>query len=44
MDGDLIEQYLDLKRDAMERVAQQMGDGHTVEDLSRVVEELARLH
>ena len=43
IDGDLIEQFLDLKRGAMERVAEAMGDA-SVEDLSRVVEDLSRLH
>lgn len=44
IDGDLIEQFLDLKRGAMERVAQAMGPDACVEELSRVVEDLSRLH
>ena len=44
IDGDLIEQFLDLKRDAMDRVAAVMGPDASVEDLSRVVEDLSRLH
>lgn len=40
VDGDLIEQFLDLKRDSMERVANDMGS--TVEELLRMVEELSR--
>ncbi len=42
VDGDLIEQFLDLKRDSMERVAREMGEGVTSEDLLRMVEELSR--
>ena len=44
VDGDLIEQFLDLKREAMERVAEAMGPDGSVEELSRVVEDLSRLH
>lgn len=40
VDGDLIEQFLDLKRDSMEKVAKDMGV--SVEELLRVVEELSR--
>lgn len=45
IDGDLIEQFLELKREDMERVSESMGgsDG-SVEELSRVVEDLSRLH
>jgi DNA damage-binding protein 1 len=42
VDGDLIEQFLDLKRDSMERVAKDMGEGVSVEELLRVVEDLSR--
>lgn len=42
LDGDLIESYLDLKRDKMEEVASSMDT--TVEELSKRVEELTRLH
>eukprot|EP00958_Prasinococcus_capsulatus_P013243 scaffold1343_cov369-Prasinococcus_capsulatus_cf.AAC.10 len=40
--GDLIESFLDLKRDKMEEVALKMQQ--PVEELCKVVEELARLH
>eukprot|EP00891_Asterochloris_glomerata_P001303 jgi/Astpho2/1303/fgenesh1_pm.00024_%23_4_t len=43
VDGDLIEQYLDLDRQTMQQVATMMGDT-TVEDLSKTVEDMARLH
>ena len=43
VDGDLIEQYLDLDRQTMQQVATMMCDT-TVEDLSKTVEEMARLH
>ena len=42
VDGDLIEQYLDLDHQTMQQVATMMGD--TVEDLSKTVEDMARLH
>jgi DNA damage-binding protein 1 len=42
IDGDLIESYLDLKKEKMDQVAQLMG--MDPEDLSKQVEELARLH
>lgn len=42
IDGDLIEQFLDLKKDSMERVAQDMGEGVTAEEVLRTVEELSR--
>lgn len=44
IDGDLIEQFLDLKRDGMDQVAAAMGPDASVEELSRVVEDLSRLH
>jgi DNA damage-binding protein 1 len=43
VDGDLIEQFLDLKRESMEAVVAAM-DGVTVDKVVRLVEELARLH
>ncbi|CAL5227828.1 g10856 [Coccomyxa viridis] len=42
VDGDLIEQFLDLKRESMERIAKDMGSGVTVEELMRTVEDLSR--
>ena len=42
IDGDLVEQYLDLKKDVMQKVVAMMGTDHSVEDLSRTVEELSR--
>ncbi|KAL3616849.1 DNA damage-binding protein 1a [Castilleja foliolosa] len=42
LDGDLIESFLDLKRDRMEEVSGAMGV--TVEELMKRVEELTRLH
>lgn len=44
IDGDLIEQYLDLSRPSMEKVAAEMGSGVTADEVYRVVEELSRLH
>lgn len=44
IDGDLIEQFVDLKRDTMQWVVDRMGDGTTIEELSKTVEELSRLH
>lgn len=37
-------QYLDLRPDAMAAVATAMGGDATVEELSKTVEELSRLH
>ncbi|CAK0750170.1 hypothetical protein CVIRNUC_001969 [Coccomyxa viridis] len=42
VDGDLIEQFLDLKRDSMDRIATDMGNGVTVEELIRTVEDISR--
>lgn len=44
IDGDLIEQFLDLNHDTMQWVVDRMGNGVTVEELSKQVEELSRLH
>lgn len=44
MDGDLIEQFLELNRDSMDKVAQEMAGGVTVEEISKRVEDMARLH
>ena len=44
IDGDLIEQFVDLKRDTMQWVVDRMGDGTTIEELSKTVDELSRLH
>ncbi|EFN59838.1 hypothetical protein CHLNCDRAFT_29381 [Chlorella variabilis] len=45
VDGDLIEQFLDLKRDSAEAVIAAMaGGGATVESVTQLVEELSRLH
>lgn len=44
IDGDLIEQFADLKRDTMQWVVDRMGNGVTIEELSKTVEELSRLH
>jgi DNA damage-binding protein 1 len=43
LDGDLIESFLDLRRDKMEEVARLVG-GVTVEELSKRIEDLQRLH
>ena len=40
----LFAQYLDLRPDAMAAVASNMGSDVTVEELSKTVEELSRLH
>jgi DNA damage-binding protein 1 len=42
LDGDLIEQFLDLKRDKMEEVAAQVSVH--VDELCKRIEELQRLH
>lgn len=44
IDGDLIEQLLELPEPTVQQVAAMMGEGTTVEELSRRVEELSRLH
>lgn len=43
VDGDLIEQFLELNRDSMEKVAEEMGNV-TVEEIAKRVEDMARLH
>lgn len=40
LDGDLIESFLDLKRDKMEEVVEKMNEKVTVEDLIKKIEEL----
>ena len=42
LDGDLIESFLDLKREKMEEVAKLAGSG--VEEITKKVEDLTRLH
>jgi DNA damage-binding protein 1 len=42
VDGDLIEQYLDLKQEEMHQVAEQMGVA--ADSITKLVEDLARLH
>ena len=42
VDGDLVEQLLELPRDAQETVAAAMGPDSSAEELSRMVEELGR--
>ncbi|KAL4429821.1 hypothetical protein ABPG77_010938 [Micractinium sp. CCAP 211/92] len=44
VDGDLVEQFLDLKRDRAEAVVAAMGGGATLESVTHLVEELSRLH
>jgi DNA damage-binding protein 1 len=44
VDGDLIEQFLELNRESMDKVAQEMGGDVTVEEISKRVEDMARLH
>ncbi|PSC68559.1 DNA damage-binding 1 [Micractinium conductrix] len=44
VDGDLIEQFLDLKRDSAESVVAAMGGGASLELVTQLVEELSRLH
>lgn len=44
VDGDLIEQFLDLKADKAAEVAAAVGGGVTAEELAKAVEELTRLH
>lgn len=44
IDGDLIEQFVDLNRDTMQWVVDRMGHGATIEEVNKTVEELSRLH
>ena len=44
VDGDLLEAFLDLPAPRMAQVAELMGGGATVDEIGRVMEELARLH
>ncbi|KAK9843115.1 hypothetical protein WJX74_007214 [Apatococcus lobatus] len=44
VDGDLIEQFLDLDPHKVEAVAKDMGSNITGEDLIKAVEEMAQLH
>lgn len=47
IDGDLIEQFLDLKHESAEAVVAAMQGGHsgaTVDSITQLVEELSRLH
>jgi len=43
VDGDLIESFLDLSPEDMEKVVTAIG-GTTVEEVTRVIDDLARLH
>ncbi len=42
IDGDLVEQYLDLKKEQMQRVVGIMGGQTSADELALVVEELSR--
>lgn len=42
IDGDLIEQFLDLRKDVMQKVAEKIEGGPPLEELTRTVEELSR--
>lgn len=44
IDGDLIEQYLDLSNGEMHKVAEMLGLGVSAEEVSRRIEDLARIH
>jgi len=44
IDGDLVESFLDLTDDQAKQVVGLMGPGYSVEDITRKVEELQRLH
>ncbi|KAI7844421.1 hypothetical protein COHA_002015 [Chlorella ohadii] len=47
IDGDLLEQFLDLKHESAEAVVAAMQGGHsgaTVDSVTQLVEELSRLH
>ncbi len=44
VDGDLIEQCLDLDREKVEEIAKDMGGETSGEDLIRAVEEMSQLH
>lgn len=42
IDGDLIEQFLELRREGMEKAVNGMKNPSSVEEISRLVEELSR--
>lgn len=42
VDGDLVEQFLELGKEAMQKVVGGMKKPSTIEDVSRLVEELSR--
>jgi DNA damage-binding protein 1 len=44
IDGDLVESFLDLSPELAAQAVELMGPGHSVEDITRRVEELQRLH
>eukprot|EP00798_Chlamydomonas_sp_ICE-L_P003904 gene3904-13974_t len=44
VDGDLLEQFLDLGAERMQQVATLVGGGVSVEELTKHVEDIARLH
>lgn len=44
IDGDLVETFLDFRRDRQEELVCRMGPGVTSADVVKLVEDLARLH
>lgn len=42
IDGDLVEQYLDLRQDQMQTIVDQIGGSNSTDELGRTVEELSR--
>ena len=42
IDGDLVEQYLDLRQEQMQIVVSAMGGNRSTDELGRIVEELSR--
>ncbi len=42
IDGDLVEQYLDLRQEQMQTVVAAMGGNRSTDELGRVIEELSR--
>jgi DNA damage-binding protein 1 len=44
IDGDLIEQFLDLKKESVDAVVKELGEGFNEEQILHLVEDLSRLH
>ena len=42
IDGDLVEQYLDLRQEQLQTVVSAMGGNRSTDELGRIIEELSR--